>query len=99
MAKEVRVLACVNGPNCVQKCPQKVLDAFVKNAAEQGVSERFEVMAGACVGMCLHGPNMRFLTPHGRFAYCRLKPEDAKELVDAHKGDDDRAVERLLLKF
>ena len=94
-----RILACVNGPHCIGKNPQAVVDAFIAEAKARGVDEKFEVVAAGCVGMCKHVPNMRFLTPCGRFAYCGLTPFVVGMLIDAHSGDTHECVETLRLKF
>jgi Ferredoxin len=74
-----------------------VLEALKAAAKQEGVADRFEILDGGCVGMCGLGPNALVMSGRTRIGYSKLKPEDAREIIIAHKGDD-KPVERLRTK-
>ncbi len=92
-----RIWVCINGPHCCRLNPQAVLDALNEQIKEQSASKQLEALGGGCVGMCGEGPNAVLMVGRSRTGYCHLTPEDAREVVAAHKADD-HPVERLRIR-
>lgn len=92
-----RIWVCISGPHCCKLSPQPVLDALNSEINNQGASEQLEAIGGGCVGMCGEGPNALVMVGRNRTGYCHLTPADAREIVEAHKGED-HPVERLRLR-
>jgi NADP-reducing hydrogenase subunit HndC len=86
------VLICA-GSACVSSRAYEFKDALLKALEEAGIREEVNVVDTGCVGTCDLGP-VAIVYPDGVF-YVRLKPEDAKTIVNEHllKG---RVVNRLL---
>jgi len=70
-----------------------IVEALEKELAEKGLDKEVKVVRTGCFGLCELGPIM-IVYPEGVF-YSRVKPEDAKEIVEEHilKG---RIVKHLL---
>ncbi|WP_455653432.1 NADH-quinone oxidoreductase subunit NuoF [Phascolarctobacterium sp.] len=86
------VLIC-GGTGCKSAGSKEVQLAFSRAIEAQGLSDEVMVVETGCHGFCEHGP-LVIVYPEGTF-YCRVKAEDAEEIVESHlfKG---RIVERLL---
>ncbi|WP_307745670.1 NADH-quinone oxidoreductase subunit NuoF [uncultured Phascolarctobacterium sp.] len=86
------VLIC-GGTGCKSAGSKEVQLAFSRAIEAKGLSEEVMVVETGCHGFCEHGP-LVIVYPEGTF-YCRVKAEDAEEIVESHlfKG---RIVERLL---
>jgi len=86
------VLICA-GSACVSSRAYEFKDALIEALKEAGIREEVNVVDTGCVGTCDLGP-VAIVYPDGVF-YVRLKPEDAKTIVNEHllKG---RVVNRLL---
>ena len=86
------ILVC-GGTGCTSSHSEQIIEAFEAELSAQGLSEEVQVVRTGCFGLCALGPIV-IVYPEGAF-YSRIKPEDAKEIVDEHllKG---RIVKRLL---
>ena len=86
------VLIC-GGTGCKSAGSKEVQLAFSRAIEAKGLSDEVMVVETGCHGFCEHGP-LVIVYPEGTF-YCRVKAEDAEEIVESHlfKG---RIVERLL---
>lgn len=86
------VLIC-GGTGCKSAGSKEVQLAFSRAIEAKGLSDEVMVVETGCYGFCEHGP-LVIVYPEGTF-YCRVKAEDAEEIVESHlfKG---RIVERLL---
>jgi len=88
------ILVC-HGTNCSMKSPAAILKTFETALKDFGLEDEAKVVQTGCFGLCEQGPTV-VVFPDGTL-YCRVKPEDAREIVAEHilKG---RVVERLLYK-
>ncbi|MCD7874758.1 MAG: NADH-quinone oxidoreductase subunit NuoF [Acidaminococcaceae bacterium] len=86
------VLIC-GGTGCKSAGSKEVQLAFSRAIEAKGLSDEVMVVETGCHGFCEHGP-LVIVYPEDTF-YCRVKAEDAEEIVESHlfKG---RIVERLL---
>lgn len=86
------VLIC-GGTGCKSAGSKEVQLAFSRAIEAKGLSDEVMVVETGCHGFCEHGP-LVIVYPEGTF-YCRVKAEDAEEIVESHlfKG---RIIERLL---
>lgn len=86
------VLIC-GGTGCKSAGSKEVQLAFSRAIEAKGLSDEVMIVETGCHGFCEHGP-LVIVYPEGTF-YCRVKAEDAEEIVESHlfKG---RIVERLL---
>ncbi len=86
------VLVC-GGTGCKSAGSGEIEQGFTRYLQEFGLQDEVMVVETGCHGFCEHGP-LVIVYPEGTF-YCRVKPEDVKEIVESHlyKG---RIVERLL---
>jgi NADP-reducing hydrogenase subunit HndC len=77
------------------KAPQAIVQALAKALADNRLEDEAKVVETGCFGLCEQGPTV-VVFPDGTL-YCRVKPEDAAEIVSEHilKG---RVVERLLYR-
>ena len=91
-AYAAHVLIC-GGTGCKSAGSKEVQLAFSRAIEAKGLSDEVMVVETGCHGFCEHGP-LVIVYPEGTF-YCRVKAEDAEEIVESHlfKG---RIVERLL---
>ena len=88
------VLIC-GGTGCTSSGSNKIIDAFNKNLAENGLEEEIKVVQTGCFGLCALGPVV-IVHPDGTF-YSRVEESDVAEIVSEHllKG---RIVDRLVYK-
>ncbi|MGI5838144.1 MAG: NADH-quinone oxidoreductase subunit NuoF [bacterium] len=88
------VLVCA-GAGCISSNCKAVEEALVDELEKQGLAQEVKVVETGCIGTCELGPIM-VIYPEGIF-YCKLRPEDAREIVSEHllKG---RRVERLMYR-
>lgn len=94
-----RIWVCTTGPNCTSLAaqPQKVLEALQAAIAIRQAGDRLEALGTGCLGMCGLGPNARVKCGRSASAaYCRLEPEDAAPIVDAHLKGDSPWADKLL---
>ena len=86
------ILVC-GGTGCTSSHSEQIIEALEAELKEQGLDKEVKVVKTGCFGLCELGPIM-IVYPEGAF-YSRVKPEDAKEIIDEHivKG---RIVKRLL---
>jgi len=86
------ILVC-GGTGCTSSRSPMIVEALEKELAEKGLDKEVKVVRTGCFGLCELGPIM-IVYPEGVF-YSRVKPEDAKEIVEEHilKG---RIVKHLL---
>jgi NADH:ubiquinone oxidoreductase subunit F (NADH-binding)/(2Fe-2S) ferredoxin/Pyruvate/2-oxoacid:ferredoxin oxidoreductase delta subunit len=80
-AERVKVLVC-EGTGCVSSKSPDIRKALEAAIEEKGLSGRVEVGLTGCHGFCERGPIV-VVEPEGIF-YCRVKPEDAKDIVTSH---------------
>lgn len=88
------VLVC-GGTGCTASGGQALRESLTKELAARGLDQEIKVVETGCHGMCEMGPIV-VVYPEGTF-YCRVVPEDVKELVEEHllKG---RVVSHLLYR-
>jgi len=88
------VLVCA-GAGCISSNCKAVESALVDELEKQGLTQEIKVVETGCIGTCDLGPIV-VIYPEGIF-YCKLRPEDARDIVREHllKG---RRVERLLYR-
>ena len=88
------VLVC-SGANCSFKGSRSVRTTLVEEIRSQGLDKEIKVIETGCFGLCEAGPVM-VVYPEA-VHYCRVSPDDIKEIVSEHlrKG---RVVKRLLYK-
>lgn len=86
------ILVC-HGTNCSLKTPRAIMQALDKAISDHGLENEAKVVETGCFGLCEQGPTV-VIFPDGTL-YCKVKPEDAQEIVKEHilKG---RVVSRLL---
>ncbi|MBM0743469.1 (2Fe-2S) ferredoxin domain-containing protein [Phormidium sp. CLA17] len=82
-----QVFVCLH-INCIRNGSESVLRAFQENPVVD-----VEVIASVCQGQCNMGATVRVLPDN--IWYCRVKPEDAIEIVQQHLKDGE-PVARLL---
>ena len=75
------VLICA-GAGCISCDCTSVRNALVEEIFEAGLSDVIQIKMTGCMGNCDVGPAM-IVRPGGIF-YCRLKPENMKEIVQQH---------------
>ncbi len=62
-----------------------VLNAFVKEVAEQGLSDRVTVSQTGCIGICQFEPVVEvFEAGKEKVTYVKMTAENAKEVIDKH---------------
>lgn len=86
------ILVC-GGTGCRASRSDEVVEELKKQLAIYGLENDVKVLETGCFGFCEKGPNVKII-PDNTF-YCKVKPEDAEEIVKEHmlKG---RKVQRLL---
>ncbi len=93
-AAEKTVAVCW-GPGCQATGSLSVVEALRAEVEAQGLADRVLVRATGCHGFCEQGPVL-VIEPEGTF-YCRVKPEDAGEIVATSLAGEG-LVERLLYR-
>jgi len=88
------ILLCYGGA-CISSGADRVKEAMEEEIAKAELQNEVEIVTTGCMGTCELGPIM-VVYPEGVF-YQKVKPEDAKEIVQEHllKG---RVVKRLFYK-
>ncbi len=87
-----QVLVC-SGTSCASAQSQLFRVEMEKELEQHGLKENVLVRKTGCFGFCQNGPIV--MVHPGEIFYCRVKPEDAKELVETHlKGG--QVLEKLL---
>ncbi len=94
MAVENTILICAGGA-CISAGEESVKSVLEEELKKYALDSVVRVVETGCMGACNLGPIM-VIYPEGVF-YQKLKPQDAKEIVQEHllKG---RTVQRLLYK-
>ncbi len=89
------ILIC-GGTGCVSLESEQLLENFKSAVKNNGYDKETQVVRTGCFGFCGEGPIVKILPDNT--VYVRVKPEDAKEIVEEHiiKG---RRVERLFYKI
>ncbi len=82
-----------NGTCCRASGSQAVIDAVKAEISKQGLEKEVFLHITGCHGFCQQEPNILF--EPGNIAYCRVKPGDAKEIVEKTVGNGE-VIERLL---
>ena len=88
----MQILVC-GGTGCLSSKSDELVEKLRFYIAQEGMSNRVEVIQTGCFGFCEKGPIVKVL-PDNTF-YVQVKPEDAETLIKEHvvKG---RKVTRLL---
>jgi len=94
MAYKNYILVCA-GTACESNKGVALYEELEKEIQAAGLENEVQLVKTGCFGFCSEGPIVKIL-PDESF-YVRVKPEDAKDIVNEHmvKG---RKVERLLYK-
>jgi (2Fe-2S) ferredoxin len=79
---EGQMLVCVFGPWCRLDGGADTHKALKSLAKEAGMASRVRVTKSGCLGQCGHGPVVACWPENVWYAH--VKPEDARELFDAH---------------
>lgn len=92
--KKMQLLVC-GGTGCSDRQGEAVLDNLKLELEAYAQENDVQVTRTGCFGLCSLGPIIRVMP--GDVIYTRVKPEDAREIVEEHvlKG---RKVERLLFR-
>jgi NADP-reducing hydrogenase subunit HndC len=92
--KKMQLLVC-GGTGCSDPNGEAILDNLKLELEANALENDIQVVRTGCFGLCSLGPIVKVM-PEDTI-YTRVKPEDAKEIVEEHvlKG---RKVERLLFK-
>ncbi len=90
----IRILVC-EGTGCVSSKSPEIRAALERHAKELGREDRIEIGFTGCHGFCQKGPIV-VVEPEG-FFYCRVTPNDAKEIAQAHLGGGE-PVKRLFYR-
>lgn len=88
------ILVC-GGTGCLASDSDKVIKNLGAILKAKGLSEQVQVIKTGCFGFCEQGPIIK-IEPDNVF-YVRVKPKDAKEIIEQHIINGNR-VERLLYK-
>ncbi|HEX2926349.1 MAG TPA: NuoF family protein [Ruminiclostridium sp.] len=86
------ILVC-GGTGCLASDSDKVVKNLGAILKSKGLAEQVQVVRTGCFGFCEQGPIVK-IEPDNVF-YVRVKPKDAKEIVEQHLVNGNR-VERLL---
>ncbi len=86
------IMVC-GGTGCVSAKSEEIVNELKKELKNAGYENEIDVLKTGCFGFCGQGPIVK-IHPDNVF-YVKVKPEDAKDIVNEHiiKG---RRVERLL---
>ncbi|MBR4660584.1 MAG: 4Fe-4S binding protein [Bacteroidales bacterium] len=92
MAVQMHILVC-GGTGCSASGSREVIAQLNKELEAHNLTDFARVVVTGCFGFCERGPIVKII-PDNTF-YTKVKPEDAKEIVEEHiiKG---RKVQRLL---
>ena len=92
--KKMQLLVC-GGTGCNTMQSEAILDNLKLELDANALENDVQVIRTGCFGLCGLGPIVKVLP--GDVVYTRVRPDDAKEIVEEHaiKG---RKVERLLFK-
>jgi len=92
--KKMQLLVC-GGTGCNTLQSEAILDNLKLELDANALENDVQVIRTGCFGLCGLGPIVKVLP--GDVVYTRVRPDDAKEIVEEHaiKG---RKVERLLFK-
>ncbi len=90
-----QVLVC-SGTSCSSADSQDLRKELERKLEEHGLRDTVRVCKTGCFGFCQHGPIV--MVHPGEVFYCRVKPEDAGELVQTHLLGG-RVVERLQYQY
>ncbi len=92
MAIKMHILVC-GGTGCSASGSKDVIAQLNKELEAHNLTDFAKVVVTGCFGFCERGPIVKII-PDNTF-YTRVKPEDAKEIIEEHiiKG---RKVQRLL---
>ena len=78
---EKRTLLVCQGTGCVSAGATRIHREFERQILEHKLTD-VEVKLTGCRGFCQIGPST--IVDPGDILYCRLKPDDVKEIVDSH---------------
>lgn len=87
-----QMMVC-SGSSCVSTNSEAIIEALERQLDQHGLKDNVRVLKTGCLGFCQHGPIV--MVHPGEIFYCRVKPEDAAELVQTHLLDG-KLVERML---
>lgn len=87
-----QVMVC-SGTACSSAESQDLRIELERELGRRGLNDSVRVFKTGCFGFCQHGPIV--MVHPGEIFYCRVKPEDVKELVETHLVGG-RVIERLL---
>ena len=95
MAKKRMQLMVCGGSGCSDLNGEAILDNLKLELEANALENDVQVIRTGCFGLCSLGPIVKVMPED--IVYTKVKPEDAKEIVEEHviKG---RKVERLLFK-
>ncbi len=88
-----KCITMCGGTGCQASGCLAVVDAVEAELERQGFADEVKVRVTGCHGFCEQGPLM--VIEPGKVFYCRVKPEDAEEIVSRTIGEGE-LVEELL---
>ena len=92
---ELRQVMVCSGTACKSSDSEMLRLELENELTQQGLSESILVVKTGCFGFCQHGPIV--MAHPGKIFYCRVKPQNVKELVETHFLQG-RVVEKFLYK-
>ena len=87
-----RILIC-GGSGCISSDSENLRQAFIDTLIEYGIADNYHVVLTGCHGFCEQGPIA--IIEQDDTCYCRVKVDDAKDIVVSHLIDG-QVVDRLL---
>lgn len=91
---KTRVLVC-ESTACLSSKSDRIRAALESEVLRLGLRDRVDIGFTGCHGFCQVGPVV-VVEPEGVF-YCRVKPEDAREIAESHIGEG-KPVSRLFYR-
>ena len=88
------IIMC-GGTGCQASRSQVLFETVKKGLAEKGLEKSVRVRATGCHGFCEQGPIL--VVEPGNTFYCRVEPDDAREIIDRTVCNDE-VIDRLLYR-
>lgn len=78
---QFHILVC-GGTGCKSSGSTEIQQELEKELEVKGMADKVQIVQTGCHGFCENGPLVTIYP--GEAFYCRVKPEDAKEIIDSH---------------
>ena len=73
-----------------------VLNTFVEEVANGGLSEKVTVTQTGCIGICQYEPVVEIMTADEKFTYVKMDADKAKRVVEEHLKGGKPVAEYLI---